>query len=303
MVRCLNLTFHERRTSGPGTDRIQPGTGVLQPRRRREADQPPWRRRDGVRAIGAGGPCRGAVGVRRPERCRPGRRPGRGRRATVRATRRRRRDTGPPGVRGADARHPGAGVRPGLQRGRQLHPVVHSPHALRHPEPAPVRARVPPGMGVVPRLQRRVRRRARRGSRAARRGDPGHGAGLPPDPGPPDARAAPPGPGYRALLAHPVGAAGLFRAAARRRGARGSRRHSRRRPCRIPCGALGRRVPRLLRGRARRRGGPRRADRPACRAHHHGGRPSARRGRGAASRPGGGRRRAGTYGRDQAGRG
>ena len=37
-------------------------------------------------------------------------------------------------------------------------------------------------------------------------GHPRHGAGLPPDSGPPDARTAPPRPGDRALLTHPVGA-------------------------------------------------------------------------------------------------
>src|SRR5690349_15391933 len=91
---CPNLTFHERRTSGPGTDRIQPGAGVLQSRRRREADQPARRGRGGDGAVGARGPCRGAVGVRGTERRRPGRRARRGRRATRRATGRRRRAGG-----------------------------------------------------------------------------------------------------------------------------------------------------------------------------------------------------------------
>src|SRR5215472_5681481 len=102
-VRCPNLTFHERRTSWPGTDRIQPGAGVLQPRRRREADQPARRGRGGDGAVGARGPCRGAMGVRGTERRRPGRRACRSRRATGRAARRRRRGGGRARVRGADA--------------------------------------------------------------------------------------------------------------------------------------------------------------------------------------------------------
>src|SRR5882757_6226143 len=55
--------------------------------------------------------------------------------------------------RGADARHRAGRLRPRLQPGGQLDPVVPAAPALRHPEPAEVRPRVPPRLGGLPGLQ------------------------------------------------------------------------------------------------------------------------------------------------------
>ena len=77
---------------------------------------------------------------------------------------------------GADARHPARHLRPRLQQRGQLGPVVPAPPALRHPQPAAVRPRVPPRLGVLRRLQRDVRRRPGPGGRSAG-GQAGPGAG------------------------------------------------------------------------------------------------------------------------------
>ncbi len=141
-----------------------------------------------------------------------------------------------------------------VQRGRQLHPVVRPPPAVRHAQPAELRARVPPGVGVVPRLQRGLRGRAGRGRGTAAGGGPRRRGRWSRTTTCRWSRGCSPtaaGPADRALLAH----------------ARGRRRtttgccptrwaaevldgHARRRPCRVPLPALGRRVHGLLRGRS-----------------------------------------------------
>ena len=207
------------------------------------ADRPPRRGRHGLRPDvgprGGGGGQRDALAVRGAERGRPGCRP-RQRALVGRGT-------------GADARHPAAGLRRRVQRHRQLGPVVRPPHAVRHAEPAALRRRLPGRLGRLRQLQRGLRGGAGAGARAR---DAGADPGLPPV-----ARAAyaagplPVGPD-RPLRAHAVGAAGLLPAAAGRRGGRGPRRHPRRRPRRVSRPALGRGVPRLLRGGARGAGDP-----------------------------------------------
>ena len=183
-----------------------------------------------------------AVGLRRAQRRGPGRRPRRARRAAGPG-----RHAGRFG--GAAARHPGSGLRRGLQRGGEFGPLVHPSHALRHAEPAGVRHRVPPRLGILSCLQRRIRRGA--GRRRRPRGqpvpDPGGGPGLSPLAGPAHARRPAPRHQDRAFLAHPVGAAGLLPDTAGSGRPRGTRRHTRRRSRRVPEPALGRLVPRLLR--------------------------------------------------------
>src|SRR6202142_885857 len=112
---------------------------------------------------------------------------------------------------------------------------------------ADARRAVPPRLGRLPRLQRGVRGRAGGG---VSRGHPGAHSGLPPGPDAEDAARPAPGGADRALRAHAVGAARVLPNAAGRRGLGHPRRHARRRSRRVPRGALGLGVPRLLRGGA-----------------------------------------------------
>ena len=224
------------------------------------------------------------------------------------------RDRGPGRRAGADARHPAGGLRPRVQPRGQLDPVVPAPPAVRHPEPAAVRPLVRRRLGLLPGLQRGVRRgpgrpgagrpNPGRGSRVRRHPDPD--PGLPPQPGPAaaagPARRRRPRHRYRALPSHAVGTARLLPAAARPGGPGAARRHPRRGPRRLSRRAVGHGVPGLLRGHPRRGRGPDAGRRRHGRAgqlpgpRDQGGRAPAGRGRARAARP---RARAGRAGSRQ----
>ena len=135
---------------GPAARRVQPWTAVLRRARRRDAGAQPRRWRPGLGPVRAG-QRRRRVGLRRALRRRPGGRPaGRGRPAGPQRSRHRRHG-------GPDARHRPGHLPPGLQRGGQLHAVVRPPPALRDPDRAGLRLRLPPRVVVLRGVQPGVR--------------------------------------------------------------------------------------------------------------------------------------------------
>ena len=144
-----------------------------------------------------------------------------------------------------------------LQRGRELDALVRAAPPVRPADGALLRRELAPAVDELRALQRGVRRRARRGGRAERRGD---GAGLSPVPRPEDAARPAAGRADRAVHAYALGDAGRLRGAARRRGARGHRGDARGRRPGLPHRALGHAVPQV------RQGGGRAATPPARRS-------------------------------------
>ena len=197
----------------PAARRVQPRPAVRRGGRGRRRRDPPRQRRAGQRhAERAAGHAGRGVGLRGDERPRarhrpPGaQRPARRARFAADALRRR--------LRRADAADRRPDVPQRLQRRRQLDAVVRPAHALRPAAGADLRRGLAAAVGVLRPLQPGLRAGARRGGRAGREGDD---PGLPPVPRAADAAHHASGRAHRPLHAHPVGAAGLLRDAARRR--------------------------------------------------------------------------------------